>query len=777
MHGLLALFFLVVLPSLAAPLAAGPVEIVAVDATLAPGANGTVGVSLQIQSGYHVYTDMLEVKLVGGAGLIVLAAQYPEGETVPDPASPGQLREQYEGVATVRLPVTVPKSVRAGTSHAVQLHVRYQACTVNLCAMPVEEDVTAMVTVPKPAGALTPALFLGLLASPAWAGDPAAEEKAVVFTAGAPRDDHIVIHADLQGDWHLNKMFVGVTLPAGSVASGLTLGAAILPPAVASGKVEDGSFREDFQSDFQMLVPVSGPEGNRTVEVEVAFQACKGAEFCRMPTSERMTLPVHLTGVPLAPAGGAAPPGLAPVVELGSGPAVPVAEVAPVAAVSPNAVALAAPVAPGAAAPASALGGSPSAFAVARDQGFLALVVLCFLAGIGVSFTPCVLPMVPITMGMIGARGASSRVESALFTSAYVLGLASVYTLLGVFAGVTGQLFGSWLQSPWVVGGIAVFFIAMGASMFGFFDVQLPAALAGRIQSGERKGGYAGAFVVGMIGAVVAGPCSGPVVVSILALIGDGGVQVGAALMFSFSFGIGMIFFVTGMASGWLPSRGPWMVVVKKSFGIVMWLGAIYYAAPQLPVSVTALATSAVCIVTGVFSWPSEEDGEGWLIQRLRQSWTVIGVTTGVWLLVATMMTQGFILPPVQLGGAAAASRPRIVWMDNEERALAAALASGKPVIIDFTAEWCAACHEMERLTYTDGAVIAESLGFVTVMIDCTLTSDPAIVALQKKYGVLGLPAVRFVTAAGQPLQETQGFVAAPEFLLVMQAAKAAAGV
>lgn len=759
MHGLVALFLLVVLPSLAAALPAGPVELAPVDATLAPGANGTVGVSLRIQSGYHVYTDMLEVKLVGTSSLTVLAAQYPEGENVPDPASPGQLREQYEGSATIKLPVAVPKSTLVGTSHAVQLHVRYQACTVNLCAMPVEEDITAIVTVPKPAGSSGwPALILGLLATPAWAGDPPPDEKAVIFTAGAPRDDQFVIHADLQGDWHLNKMFVGVTLPAGSESGGVTLGEAILPPAVASGKVEDGSFREDFKEDFEIVVPISGPAGSSTVEVEVGFQACKGVEFCRMPSAEKVKLPVHLTGAALPPAGAA---GLT---------------ASPLPVVAEPTSAVPAPATPVAAAPAAAVKSGTSAFAAAKDQGFLALVVLCFLAGIGVSFTPCVLPMVPITMGMIGARGASSRAESLLFTSAYVLGLASVYTLLGVFAGVTGQLFGSWLQSPWVVGGIAGFFIAMGASMFGFFDVQLPAALAGRIQSGERKGGYVGAFVVGMIGAIVAGPCSGPVVVSILALIGDGGVRVGAALMFSFSFGIGMIFFVTGMASGWLPSRGPWMVVVKKSFGIVMWLGAIYYAAPQLPVSVTALATSVVCIVTGVFSWPSEEDGEGWLIQRLRQSWTVIGVATGVWLLVATMMTQGFILPPVQLGGAAAASRPRIAWMDNEEKAFVAARASGKPVIIDFTAEWCASCHEMERLTYTDGAVIAESEGFVTVMIDCTLTSDPAIVALQKKYGVLGLPAVRFVTAAGQPLQETQGFVAAPEFLQVMQAAKAAAG-
>lgn len=741
--------------ALAATPALPPVMLGAIDATLAPGASGKVGVRMEIGPGYHVFVDMLDVKLVAAGGLTVSAPVYPAGEEVPDPAAPGSTREQYAGAARVEFPVVVPRTVAAGSSHAVEMHVRYQACTKDLCTMPIEEDLTALVTVPKATGAWMwtgPAdlLITGLVAS-AFAGDPAAEEKAVIFTAGPASDDHIVVHCDLQGDWHLNKMFVGATLPTPGAFS---LGEPVFPPAHPSGKVEDGSYREDFTTDFDLIVPITGPAGDATLEVDVSYQACKGLELCRMPTSEKITLPVHLTGAPLPLA--AAP---AAIVE-------PVVEAAPVAPV-------AVPAAAGPEAAASSSTRSGSAFDQAQEKGFFALVLLCFLAGIGVSFTPCVLPMVPITMGMIGARGASSKVESLFFTSAYVLGLAFVYTALGVFAGVTGELFGSWLQSPYVVGGIAIFFVAMGASMFGFFDVQLPAALAGRIQSGERQGGYAGAFFVGMIGAIVAGPCSGPVVVSILALIGTGGVQLGAALMFAFSLGIGMIFLVTGMASGWLPSRGPWMVVVKKSFGIVMWLGAVYYAAPQLPLMVTALATSAVCIVTGIFSWPSEEDGEGWLIQRLRQTWTVVGVTVGVWLLVGVMMTQGFILPPVQLSSAGASTAgPKIVWLDTEEKGLAAAAATGKPLIIDFTAEWCAACHEMEKLTYTDGMVIAEADGFITVMIDCTEKADPAVRAVQQKYGVKGLPTVVFVKANGEKMSETIGFVEAAEFVKVMRDAK-----
>lgn len=737
-------------PALAAAPVAPPVHLEPVDAALAPGASGAVGVRLEIQPGYHVYADMLDVRATASSPLTLGAVRYPSGTQAPDPAAPGQLRELYEGALRVDVPVSTLAGATASQA-PVQLRVRYQACTRDLCTLPIEEDVTALVRLARASSSWSP---VQLLVGTALAADPV-EERAVVFTAGPPADDRVVVHVDLQGEWHLNKMFVGASLPS---PGAFTLGDPILPPAHPSGKVEDGSYREDFAEDFDLVVPVTGPAGDAQLEVEVAYQACKGLELCRMPTSEKLTVPVRLTGAAL--------PAAAPAVAAAE-PAAPAAE--PVAA-SP------APSEAPAAAPVSSAG-SGSAFDEARKSGFVALVLLCFLAGIGVSFTPCVLPMVPITLGMIGARGASSRLGSLAFTSAYVLGLASVYTALGVFAGVTGELFGSWLQSPYVVGGIALFFIAMGASMFGFFDVQLPAALAGRIQSGERQGGYVGAFVVGMIGAVVAGPCSGPVVVSILALIGTGGVQLGAALMFAFSLGIGMIFLVTGLASGMLPSRGPWMVVVKKSFGIVMWLGAIYYAAPQLPVTVTALATAAVCLVTGIYSWPSEEDGEGWFIQRLRQTWTVIGVVVGVWLLVATMMTQGFILPPVQLGGGSAAvAGPRITWLRDEQQALAAAQASGKPIIIDFTAEWCAACHEMEKLTYTDGAVIAEAENFVTVMIDCTEKADPAVKAIQEKYGVKGLPTVVFTDAAGVKQRDTVGFVPADEFVEVMRAARGQAG-
>jgi thiol:disulfide interchange protein DsbD len=231
-----------------------------------------------------------------------------------------------------------------------------------------------------------------------------------------------------------------------------------------------------------------------------------------------------------------------------------------------------------------------------------------------------------------------------------------------------------------------------------------------------------------------------------------------------------MIFLVTGAASGWLPARGPWMVTVKKGFGIILWLGAVYYAAPHLSTSVTALTTAAVLLTTGVFGWPSAEDGEGVFMERLRQLYGIVAGVVGAYLLLGTLVHDGFILPPAVLGSSApAAAGPSIHWLASEEEGLAQAKASDKIVMIDFTAEWCAACHEMERFTYTDAKVITAANDVVPVMIDCTEKADPKIKALQEKYGVTGLPTVVFVTPDGRKVGETVGFVEADAFVPVMK--------
>ena len=714
-----------------------PVRVEVADVAASPGATVPLAVRFTIPDGHHIYADMVEIVVVDAAGLSVGAAVEPHGVLRADPANPAKQREVYERSAVFELPVVVPPT--ATGSYVVRLLARHQACRDGLCYPAVEEPVSAKLSV------------MGVLAVPgisAAQAQTAGEEVSVIFSAKAGPTNTATVRADLQGEWHINKMFVYATLVE---PGGYTLGEPVLPAAVKTGNGADGTAREDFMEDFDIVVPVAGPDGSPTLVLEIGYQACKGVSLCKMPTSENVSVPVTLVAagsVGLAPPGEAAPPRLAP-----SEPAAP-------------------PKGPA----------NGDAFAQAASKGTFALVLFCFLGGIAVSFTPCVLPMVPITMGIIGARGNASRTEAVMLSAAYVLGQALVYTGLGVAAGMTGALFGSWLQIPWVLGGIGLIFVALGFAMFGFYDLQVPGFVQSRISGYEKRGGYVVAFVFGLIGAVLAGPCSGPVVFGILGVIatgsGSGGVALGAALMFAFSLGMGMIFLVTGAASGWMPKRGAYMLLIKKSFGIVMWLGAIYYAAPLFSTTQTALLTAAVFLVTAVFAWPDADDAEGFYPVRVRQLYSIVGILVGAYLLLGTLVSQGFILPAMQFSGNEGAehSRPKIDWLATEADGLAAANASGKPLMIDFTAEWCAACHEMEKYTYTDSTVMASAEGFVPVMIDCTDRGDAIVKAVQEKYQVKGLPTVVFAKADGTILGFTVGFVTAPDFAVEMEKALAAAG-
>lgn len=670
-------------------------------------ADGKLVVHADLQGEWHINRDLFSINIPEKGGWVIGDAEVPRGVKSGSPAD-GSEREDLSSDFDSVL------SYSGSGPTPLKVEVNYQACKgAQLCRMPTTETIE----VAMPAGAPAAAGMVD-------GGAPAAEELAVRFT-GKMEAGKVVIHADLQGEWHINRDLFSVAVPD---AGGWAVGEADVPRGVKTGSPADGSEREDLSNDFDVTLSVSG-SGAKEVVFDVNYQACKGVQLCRMPTTEKVTVQMAAAG-----AADAAPP--APKED--------------------------APKAP-------AKTGGDSAFSKAADQGIGALLLLCFLAGIGVSFTPCVLPIVPITMGIIGARSAGSRLKAVSLAGTYVLGQAVVYTTLAVGVAMTGGIFGSWLQSVWITGAISVFFVAMGFSMFGFFDVQVPAFLANRLQGEGSKGGYVGAAVLGVIGALIAGPCSGPIVASLLVYIGvQGNVAEGALLMFTFSIGMGLIFLVTGALAGWLPSRGAWMVTVKKGMGIFLWLMAINFSAPHLSTAVTALATAAVLLVTGVFSWPDPEDGEGIYTVRLRQLYTVVGVVVGSWLLVATMATEGFILPPIKLSAAGAASTvqgPRINWLADHDSALAQAKASGKPMIIDFTAEWCAACHEMERETYTDATVIQASEAFVTVMIDCTASADPQVKAIQARYGVTGLPTVVLLDATGNQVDTMVGFIPAEEFL------------
>lgn len=727
----LLLGWLLVAPAFAAPVK-NPFLVQAEGATVAPSGQGVVSLTLVVPTEFHVFRDMMEVTVVDAAGLTIGQPSFPPGEQKPDPLNPGTLREQFDRDVIVEVPVTAP--AKEGTYLAV-FNFRYQGCKETLCYMPATDRVEASVVVKagapaSPTGAATPAGEGAAATPPEDPGAPPSPEKVVRVAAGTPEPGMAVITVDLEEGWHANHDLFGVYLA--KEGGPLTLGAPQIPAGEPYVDPATNFTRVDITQDFTIRVPVSGPDGEHGLDLLVNIQACKEG-LCLMPTDFPVSVTVKL--------GAAATASLTP----------------PVAA-------------------------SGDTFAKAREEGLFALLALVFGAGLAVSLTPCVLPMVPITIGIIGARSAGSRMQAISLAATYVAGLAFVYTLLGVIAGLTGGMFGSQMQSVTLVAVIALFFFAMGLAMFGLFDLGMPASIQTKL-SQYGGAGYSGAFVVGMVGALVAGPCSGPVVLAIIALISkEGEVGLGALLMSVFSLGMGMIFILAGAFSSTLLRPGAWMDTVKKSFGLVMWAGALYYISPHLSETTTALIGAAMLLVTAAFAWPENDEEHGFWVARSRKLYTVVAGLVGVYLLLGVLITRGFILAPVSLagagGGGAQSVESGIRWSTDEAAALARASAEGKPVMIDFTADWCAACKELEHYTYSDARVIKAAEGMVTVMIDATRGDDPAVKALVAKYEVAGLPKVMFLKPDGSPLDEltVTGFIPADEFLPHMTAALAASG-
>ena len=727
--------------------------------SLAVGQTSALTLTFRVPPGAYLYRDAAEITVVDAGGLGVGAVDLPPGVMKFDEAM-GMDREVWDMDATALLPLTGKGSARTAL---LVLDVTYQGCKANLCLMPTTERLSIDVSVKAPKASLSifPAAY-------------AASDEHPVDVAITASGTNVKVSVQQLEGWHINQSMAFLELAEDSAC---TLGKQKWPAVhERPDPTMPGATRGEYDGNFTVSAPVSGPPGKHKVKGTFGYQACK-AELCKMPEYVDFDLDMVLPDK--------AAPAEVPPAEATPAEATP-AEVTPEAATEP-AVAEAPTAEPPEDAPPESMPPKPSppakasgpaiggdAMSQAREKGMVWLVLFVFGAGFLVSLTPCVLPMVPITVGLIGARSASSRLEGFLLASTYVLGLAVVYTALLMFSALTGSIFGAWMQSPWVVGTVALFFAVMGASMFGAFELGVPSSIATRLNE-VGGAGYKGSFLMGAVGALVAGPCSGPVIASLMVLIGQQGeVALGLTLGVAFSLGMGLIFLFAGTFSGAIMRPGAWMETVKQSFGVMMWLGAIYFVKAHLPDTVTALLTSAVFLGTAVFGWPNAEEGDGPVV-RAKRLYGVVGVIVGGYLLLGVLLSEGFILAPVKMSAAAtpAAESAKIAWERSESAALSRAKSEGKPIIIDFTAEWCAACKELEHFTYSDPAVVALSERFVPLMFDATSDKDPVVQETLKRYGVLGLPTVLFLDPNGAPNAELTliGFEPADAFMARMNKA------
>jgi thiol:disulfide interchange protein DsbD len=361
---------------------------------------------------------------------------------------------------------------------------------------------------------------------------------------------------------------------------------------------------------------------------------------------------------------------------------------------------------------------------------------------------------------------------------AYVLGISLTYALLGVVAASTGRLFGSFVQSTWVAGFVIVVFLALSLSMFGFYELPMFGGLSERYQ-GRVGAGLVGVFVMGLIAGLVASPCVGPVIVGLLVYISTtGNIVLGFLMLFVMGWGMGLLLIVLGTFSGaisLLPRSGEWMVLVKHVFGLLMLSGAFYYLKGLVPWPIFLGALGVTLCVLGVlagrFDALTPKKGA---VTRIRKTFALLCVVLGACVIVSIFLPRlgiSLFAPAQEAARPDAMGKKGIRWLSSEQEGLAKARAEARPVMIDFWANWCAVCVHLDETTYADPQVVREAQRFVTVKIDCTDSSSPAVKELLARYGVVGLPTIVFIDSKGQWQREktVNKYISAAELLAIMR--------
>lgn len=379
------------------------------------------------------------------------------------------------------------------------------------------------------------------------------------------------------------------------------------------------------------------------------------------------------------------------------------------------------------------------------SKNLLWAFVLIFVFGFLTSLTPCVYPLIPITLAVIGARASQlSRGQAFSLSLVYVLGISATYSLLGVVAAKTGALFGQALSYQPVVMAFVILFVLMALSIYGYFEIRIPHFISQRLEKSGGNSGYAGAFTSGLIAGIVASPCVGPVLVGVLAYIAKTqNIVLGFWLLFTFAMGMGVLFLLIGTFSSSfkkLPRSGPWMDGVKFVLGTTMLGVALYYLKPLLPETWFMICLSLM-MAAAVFIFIAK------VYPKLdHKFWHYMPFVFCALIVVSPLALKLPTSPHTseQLQKAALKNG----WAYFSEEALIKAKEQGKPVIIDFFADWCAACVELDEKTFSKNEFIEATKDFVLLKVDAS-ENFPELADLQKRYEVYGLPTIIFINKQG----------------------------
>lgn len=614
---------------------------------------------------------------------------------------------------------------------------RYLNCFLVVCAL---------LFTPLPAMAADTSFDFGdesLTSEQAFAlGQPALEgDKLTIQWVVAP--DHY-----LYKDKFLVKVFD---------SQGVTVG----EPELPSGEVKQDEFFGKIEAIHDIAairLPVKRTEAGKagSFVLELGWQGCAENVLCYPP--ELKAFKVNLP----APAAGEQPT----VAWTETAPPVPVAKAADSTTATPSGAG-------------DATLSEQDEIAQTLASGNVLLTLLGFLGfGLLLAFTPCVFPMIPILSGIIVGQKDMTGRKAFILSLVYVLAMALTYTVAGVLAGLFGENLQAMFQNPWVLGTFSLIFVLLALSMFGFYELQMPSSVQSRLNnlSNQQEGGsLIGVAIMGALSALIVGPCVAAPLAGALIYIGQTGDAVlGGMALFSLSIGMGIPLLLVGTSAGkWLPRAGMWMEAIKAVFGVMMLAVAIWMLERILPESVILLLWAALFIISAIFlgalsSLP--ENASGW--RKFWKGWGILLLIYGGLLMIGSATGKGDVLQPLRglsmgqagaAGGSASLQFNTVKTLADLEQAVKDG--KGQPVMVDFYADWCVTCKEMEKYTFSDPAVQALLRNAILVKADVTETNAETK-ALLKHFKIPGPPAILFFNKDGEELRQFRlvGFMPAETF-------------
>ncbi|RMF98802.1 MAG: protein-disulfide reductase DsbD [Gammaproteobacteria bacterium] len=672
-----------------------------------------VEVRWRIAPGHYLYKQRMGYRSLS-EGLVLGDAELPPGKPYEDEFF-GHM-EIYRGEVVARLPIVA----RADGLKTAELELRSQGCAdIGLCYPP--QKWTGTISFDQGGGAL--ARLLGG-AGRAAADEPLPPEQAFRPRARLLDPFRLAIDWEIEPGYYLYRDSLALRRITGPAETGR-------PKLPAGTPKQDEHFGETevYYDAAHIEVPLSrATPAPGLLELELAWQGCKEDSICYPPQLTRLA-------VDLPPA------------SAGDAPAAPISE--------------------------------QDRLSRLIVGGNLALVIATFTGlGLLLAFTPCVLPMVPILSGIIAGQGEDVTTGRAFALSlTYVLGMAVTYTLAGAaFAAAGGQLQAA-LQKPWIIITVAGLFVALAASMFGAFELQMPAAIQSRLSGlgdRQRSGTFIGTAILGALSALVVTTCVAPPLVASLTVIARAGdVLRGALSLFAMSLGMGIPLLVVGTSAGrLLPKAGPWMTKVKGAFGFLMLGLAIWMLERLLPAPLTLALYGALVFVAGVFLGAFNTlAANSPVAARLGKGFGLLAVLYGAVLLIGALGGARDPLQPLQFalragdGDQHELRFERIKTVADLDAVLLAASSAGRPVMLDFYADWCVSCKEMERYTFTDPGVQA-ALGDALLLQADVSANDAADQALLQRFGIFGPPTILFFDASGREREAYRvvGYMPADEF-------------